>query len=65
MGRSEIEQRLVRPPLILGLDVTAKFLACRLFIGIVPYQIDLFLFHPPMDPLGQRIVGGPAYPANG
>jgi hypothetical protein len=62
MGRSEIKQPLVRPALIVGLDVTAKFLARRLFIGIVPHQIDLFLFHRPIEPLSQRIVGRPSHP---
>src|SRR5687768_14422828 len=34
MGRSEIKQRLVWPGVIVGLDVSAKFLARRLCIGI-------------------------------
>ena len=62
MGRSEIKQRLVRPGLIVGFDVTAKFLARRYLIGIVPHQIDLFLFDRPIEPLSQRIVGWPSDP---
>ena len=65
MSRCEIKQRLVRPDLIVGLDVTAQFFPGRYLIGIVPYQIDLFLLYRPIEPLGQRIVGGPSYPGKG
>ena len=65
MGRSEIKQRLVRPGLIVGLDVAAQFFPGRYLIGIVSHQIDLFLFHRPIEPLGQRIVGGPSDPGKG
>ena len=62
MGRSEIHQRLMGPAVVIALDVTADLFLGRDLIGIVPYQIDLFLFDRPIEPLGQRIVGGPADP---
>ena len=65
MSRCEIKQRLVRPDLVVGLDVTAQFFPGRYLIGIISYQINLFLLYRPIKPLGQRIVGGPSYPGKG
>src|SRR6266498_3326842 len=65
MSRCEIEQRLMRSGLIVGLDVTTQFFPGRYLIRIIAHQIDLFLFDRPIKPLGQRIVSGPANPGKG
>ena len=43
MGRSEIHQRLMRPVVMVSLDVAADLFFGRDLIGIIPDQIDLLL----------------------
>jgi hypothetical protein len=55
MSRCEIKQPLVRPDLVVGLDVTAQFFRGRYLIGIISHQINLFLLYRPrprqLDPV--------------
>jgi hypothetical protein len=52
------------PAVVISLDVAADLFSGRDLIGIVPYQINLLLLDRPVEPFGQRIVGGTALSAN-
>ena len=50
---------------MIMLDVSTDLFSGRYLIGVIPHQIDLLLLNRPVEPLGQRIVGGTADPGIG
>ena len=65
MSRCKIHQRLMRPLVVISLDIPANLFSGRDLVGIIAHQINLLLLDRPIKLLGQRIVGGPYYPSKG
>lgn len=63
--QSEIHQGLVRALGVVIGDISAKFLTGGLFIGIIPYQVNLLLLDGLIKPFGDGIVRGAMDPGKG
>ena len=57
MNRGKVPETLMRPFLVIKIDVPAELMPGRMFIGITSDDVDLFLFDASEEPLGKGVVG--------